>query len=81
MKIELTSHNPLRLVLEYLETVRDGIVTQSVLEHVKGYLELGGVTCETDGEILVCLALMHNLHMIDLIETENYYEVKVIYGK
>lgn len=80
MKIELTNHNPLRLVLDYLATA-EGPVTQDILEHVKRYLELGGVTCETEGEVMACLALMHNLHMIELTETKYYYEVKVIYGK
>lgn len=80
MKIETTTHNPLRLVLEYLDTT-EGVVTQDVLDHVKSYLSLGGVHCETDGEVLACLALMHNLGMINLTETEHYYEVKVTYGK
>jgi len=81
MKIELTNHNPLRLVLDYLATA-EGFVTHSKLEHIKGYLELGGVVCETEGEVLVCLAIMHNLGMIELTnDEENYYEVKVIYGK
>lgn len=80
MKIQPNLYNPLKLVLEYLATV-EGPVTQEVLEHVKRYLELGGVSCEADGEILACLALMHNLHMIELTETKYNYEVKVIYGK
>lgn len=81
MKIEPTTHNPLRLVLDYLDTIGTGIVTQDVIDHVRSYLKFGGVYCETDGEVLACLALMHNLDMIDLIETEHYYEVKVRYGK
>ena len=81
MKIETTHYNPFRLVLDYLE-IEQGPVTPNVVEHVKRYLELGGVCCETEGEVFVCLALMHNLQMIELIELkENNYEVKVIYGK
>lgn len=81
MKIELTNHNPLKLVLDYLGTA-EGLVTHDKLDHIKRYLELGGVCCETEGEVLVCLAIMHNLQMIDLVQLEeNYYEVKVIYGK
>lgn len=81
MKIEPNNHNPLKLVLEYLETVSGMAVTHTILDHVKGYLQLGGIQCETEGEVMACLALMHNLEMIELIQKDNYYEVKVIYGK
>lgn len=81
MKIEPNSHNPLKLVLEYLDTAGGKLLTQDVLDHVKAYLELGGVYCETEGEVMACLALMHNLEMINLIETEHYYEVYTTYGK
>lgn len=80
MKIQPNQYNPLKLVLEYLATA-EGPVTQEVLEHVKRYLELGGVVCETEGEVLACLGLMHNLQMIELTETQYFYEVKVTYGK
>lgn len=80
MKIETVRYNPLKLILDYLGTV-EGPITQDMLDHVKWYLAMGGVCCETNHEILACLAIMHNLGMIELTDTKYYYEVKVIYGK
>lgn len=85
MKIEPNNFNPLGLILDYLKPISGNFITLEVLDHIKSYLELGGVICEQPHEVVVCLAVMEELGMIkttEIIENNTkYYEVFTTYGK
>lgn len=85
MKIEQSTFNPLGLILDYLKPISGSYLTLEVLDHIKSYLELGGVICEHHHEVVQCLAIMEDLGMIKTTEiTEDnttYYEVYTTYGK
>lgn len=85
MKIEPTSFNPLELILNYLKPISGQYLTLEVLNHIKAYLELGGVTCDNNHEVVSCMAIMEELGLIKTVEhRENnttYYEVYTTYGK
>jgi hypothetical protein len=85
MRIEPSNYNPLRLILDYLTPISGSFLTLEVLNYIKGYLQLGGVVCESPEEVVTCIGLIEELGLVRVIEhKENkttYYEVFTTYGK
>jgi hypothetical protein len=85
MKIYQNNFNPLGLILDYLKPLSGNYLTLEVVNHIKDYLFMGGVVCESPEEVVACMGFLEELGLIKILEhKENkttYYEVFTTYGK
>lgn len=85
MLMQQSEYNPFNIILEYIPEVAEGPLTLEQLEMISGFLELGGIHCESPEEVVKCLFLMRDLNLLAIKEFKNkneiYYEVTKIYGK
>ena len=85
MKMQYSEYNPFFLILSCFSEKSASFLTLEQLQTVKSFLELGGIICESEEEVIGCLFLMKDLGLIDIktVEKNNetYYEVTKVYGK
>lgn len=80
-----SDYNPFKLIVEYFPDNHSGPLTLEQLYAVKSFLELGGIHCESEEEVVQCMFLMRDLGLLGIKKIENkneiYYEVTKLYGK
>lgn len=85
MRIEPNDFNPLPLILDFLKPQWGGYLTLEVIESLKGFLELGGVYCESPEEVLACIEILGSMDLVEIVTTKHssttYYEVYTKNGK
>lgn len=80
MKIEPNNFNPLPGLLNYLDNTAPGL-TALKLDVIKEALKWGGVDCEGPEDTLTCLAVLAELGVLEIVDKNEHYEIRVKYGK
>lgn len=85
MIMQYSEYNPFQLILDYFPDNATEPLTLEQLHAVKSFLELGGIHCQSEEEVVECMFLMRDLKLLDIKEIKNkneiYYEVTKVYGK
>lgn len=83
MKFTTSNYNPLEDIYTLFDTSEPCGLTVRIWTAFKDLLDLGGVHCETDLEVLRCLEVLHELGFLELEPQEDpddssniFYKVK-----
>lgn len=86
MKTSTSTFNPLYQIINVFPVSTDENISYNDIEIVKNLLDLGGVHCEDEHEVVECLELLGELGAlnVDKVRTKNkiYFKVtKKVYGE
>lgn len=86
MKTSTSTFNPLYQIINLFPVETDTGIGYDDIERVKNLLDVGGVHCESDHEVIDCLELLAELGVlnVDRVKSKNkiYFKVtKKTYGQ
>lgn len=86
MKTSTSTFNPLYQIINLFPVETDAGIGYDDIERVKNLLDIGGVHCESDHEVIDCLEILAELGVlnVDRVKSKNkiYFKVtKKTYGQ
>lgn len=71
MKTSTSTYNPLQPLINTFSFTTDTGLSYEQINTVKNLLDLGGVHCESDDEVVDCLELLHELGALTVERVRN----------
>lgn len=84
MKTSTSTYNPLQALINSFPLTASVGLSYAQINTVKNLLDLGGVHCESDDEVVDCLELLHELGALTVEKVRNknkiYFKVTKNYN-